>query len=110
MGQSESNLVVFISSVMTEELRWAREEARRAFEEFPFAHVWTFEFTPASSESPTDTYLRKVQEADFVVWLVGSTTTEPVVNEIHTCIANRSALAGIHAPYPEQRRSNPTAA
>ena len=106
VGQSESNLVVFISSVMTEELRWAREEARRAFEEFPFAHVWTFEFTPASSESPTDTYLRKVQEADFVVWLVGSTTTEPVVNEIHTCIATDRRL--LVFTLPTQNRDEAT--
>ena len=80
--RSESDLLVFISSVMTKQLEWARDTAVRTFEQFPIAHTWVFEHTPASSESATDAYLRKVEEADFVVWLVGSGTTQAVVNEI----------------------------
>ena len=79
---SEPNLLVFISSVMTPELNWARNVAVRAVNSFRCAQPWAFEFTPASSESATDAYLRKAGEADFLVWLVGSQTTQPVVDEV----------------------------
>ena len=96
--RSESDLLVFISSVMTKQLEWARDTAVQTFEQFPIAHTWVFERTPASSESATDAYLRKVEEADFVVWLVGSRTTEAVVNEIHTCMAHDRRLLVFKLP------------
>ena len=96
--RSESDLLVFISSVMTDELKWAREEVVRTFKNFPFARPWAFEFTPASSESATDAYLRKVGDADFVVWLVGAQTRQPVVNEINTSIAKGRRLLVFKLP------------
>ena len=97
-GRSESDLLVFISSVMTDELKWARDEAVRTFKNLPFAQPWAFEFTPASSESVTDAYLRKVEEAAFVVWLVGSQTRQPVVNEINTSMAKGKRLLVFKLP------------
>ena len=89
---SEPKLLVFISSVMTDELRWVREDVARTIQNLPLARPWAFEFTPASSQRATDSYLRHVADADFVVWLVGSHTTQPVVNEINTSIANGRRL------------------
>ena len=79
IDRSETSLLVFISSVMRPELEPARNLAREAFLELEFTRPWAFEFTPASSEPPDESYLRKVQESDFVVWLIGDTTTQPVV-------------------------------
>ena len=94
LPRSESDLLVFISSVMSDELNRARHVTKQAVCAFPISRPWAFEFTPASSEPPDDAYLRKVAEADFVVWLIGRETTQPVVNEINTCIsAGRRLLA-----------------
>ena len=89
LERSASDLLVFINNVMTDDLKSAREEVVRTFMNFPFARPWAFEFTPAGSESATDAYLRTVGDADFVVWLVASTTTQPVVNEINLCRLTR---------------------
>ena len=94
---SESNLLVFISSV-TDELKWARDEAVRTFERFPCAQPWAFEYTPASSESADDAYLKKAKDADLLVWLVGSQTTQPVVNEINARIATGRRLLVFKLP------------
>ena len=96
--RSESDLLVFISSVMTDELEWARTEARQTFKDCSIARPWAFEFTPASSEPATDAYLRKIGDADFVVWLVGSQTTQPVVDEINTTIATGRRLLVFKLP------------
>ena len=64
----------------------AREIAIRTVSDSPFIRPWPFEGTPASSESLPDSYLRKVRESDLVIWLVGSKTTEPVAQEINTCM------------------------
>ena len=98
MYRSESNILVFISSVMTDELEWAREEVVRTLETIPFAQPWAFEFTPASSETPDDAYLRKARDADFMVWLVGSRTTQPVVREVNTCMAAGRRLLVFRLP------------
>ena len=70
--RGESNLLVFISSVMTDDLKCARETAVTTLRALHFVHPWAFELTPASSETPSDAYLRKVEEADFVIWLIGT--------------------------------------
>ena len=90
--RGEPDSLVFISSVMDAELHKARCIVQKVFREFPFTRPWAFEFTPASSTSPEDEYLEKVRRAGFVVWLVGSKTTLPVVNEIHTCMNNSRRL------------------
>ena len=96
--RGESDLLVFISSVMTDELQWARDVAEATFRALPIVRPWTFEHTPASSESATATYLRKVEEADFVLWLVGAQTTLPVVDEVHACITHDRRLLVFKLP------------
>ena len=71
---------------MTDELTTARRTAEQAVCTFPITQSWTFEYTPASSTSPEESYLQKVEKSDFVIWLVGRETTQPVVDEITTCI------------------------
>jgi len=89
----EQPLLVFISSVMRLELASARELAVETFGRAPFLSPWAFEFTPASSEPVDQGYLRKVREADFVVWLVGRDVTQPVQNEIREALrADRRLL------------------
>ena len=46
--RSESDLLVFISSVMTDDLEPARETAVTTLRELSPVHPWAFEFTPAS--------------------------------------------------------------
>ena len=105
VGRSESDLLVFISSV-TEELKWAREEAVRTIDALTYARSWAFEFTPATSQCRTDTYLQKVREADFVIWLVASKTTQPVVNEITESIATSRRL--LVFKFPSEHRDQST--
>jgi hypothetical protein len=82
----ELPLQVFVSSVMDEELKQAREEVVLAFEQFSFVSAWVFEYTPASSERVDYTYLRKVGTADLVICITGSRTTEPVRREINEAL------------------------
>ena len=98
LNRSESDILVFISSVMTEELQWARNAAKDVIESLDFGKSWAFEFTPASSEDLEEAYLRKVSESDFVVWLVGNNTTDPVVNEINQCLASNRRLLVFRLP------------
>ena len=102
LDRSESGLLVFISSVMNEEMMCAREGARREINAIDFGRPWVFEFTPASSETAVDGYLRKVKEADFVIWLVGSKTTQPVVDEINQSIAANRRLLVFKLPAAER--------
>lgn len=75
---------------MRPEVQWARDAAVEALTKNPTLVPWAFEFTPASSEAADISYLAKVREADFVVWLVGDTTTPPVRDEIaEALVANR---------------------
>ena len=96
--RSESDLLVFISSRMDAELGSARDAAQRAIETIDIGRSWLFECTPASSEMADNAYLRKVREADFVVWLVGSTTTPPVENEVNECLASHGRLLVFKLP------------
>ena len=90
--RGESDLLAFISSVMTKEMEPVRLTAVQTLHGLPFSRPWAFEYTPANSEDVTDAYLRKVEEADFVVWLVGVDTSQPVVDEINACIASGGRL------------------
>ena len=93
---------MFISSRMDAELASARETAKRAIDAIDVGRPWVFEYTPASSEPADHAYLRKVKEADFVIWLVGSTTTLPVENEVNECLASDGRLLVFKLPV-EQR-------
>ena len=96
--RSENDVMVFISSVMNNQISRARQIATEVIEEMCFGRPWAFEGTPASSENPSSAYLKKVQEADFVVWLVGSETTQPVIDEINACIAAGRRLLAFKLP------------
>ena len=95
--RGEPDLLVFVSSV-TEELRPSRQIAKQAILDFPGTQPWLFEDTPASSESPTELYLRKVAEADLVIWLIGCETRKPVVDELHACRNARRRLLAFNLP------------
>jgi hypothetical protein len=94
----EQPLLVFVSSVMCPELEWAREETEHTIGHAPFLVPWVFEFTPASSEPVDEGYLRKVREADFVIWLVGEEITEPVQKEIREALASDRRLLVVKLP------------
>ena len=95
--QGESRLRVFISSVMDGLMEY-RQVAKQAINDIPFARPWLFENTPASSESAIDLYLQKVAEAEITVWLIGETTTRPVVNEVHACLNAGQRLLAFKLP------------
>lgn len=76
----EVALRAFISGVIDAETQAARDEATKALDEFWF-NVWIFEYTPASTERVDWSYLQKVRECDLLIWIVGSTTSEPVERE-----------------------------
>lgn len=103
---SESDLIVFVSSRINEELKRARTTAVDTINGLTFARAWTFEHTTASSEPPEDTYLRKVRESDFVVWLVGTDTTQPVIDEINMAISSNCRLLAF--ALPADHRDNAT--
>ena len=104
--RSENDLLVFISSRMNPEMKQPREIAVEAIEKLEFGGPWAFEFSPASSEAADDSYLRKVREADFVVWLVGRETTQPVIREINEAIAYGRRL--LMFKLPSSQRDNNT--
>lgn len=106
--KSEPDLLVFISSVMDDELNPARDSAAATIQDMDFGRPWAFEYTPASSEAASDAYLRKVEEADFVIWLVGSRTTQPVVNEVHRCLATQGRLLIFKLPASERDEETET--
>jgi len=104
----ESPLVIFISSVMSrtvEDLQWARDATRGVVGSTPLLVPWMFEYTPASSEGLSDGYLRKVREADLVVWLVGRETTAPVQAEIQEALKSRASLLVFELPVPERSQN-----
>ena len=106
--KSEPDLLMFISSVMDDELSPARNSAAATIQDMDFGRPWAFECTPASSEAASDAYLRKVEEADFVIWLVGSRTTQPVVNEVHRCLATHGRLLIFKLPASERDEETET--
>ena len=103
--RSESDLLIFISSV-TDELKSTRQAAKDAVLALPFAQPWLFEDSPASSESPSAIYLRKVKEADIVIWFIGSETSKPVVEEINVCMNVGHPLLAFKLPF--QNRDDQT--
>jgi hypothetical protein len=104
----EPPISVFVSSVMSADMQSVRDAAVRALDRPNFSVAWAFEHTPASSDPVDLSYLRKVREADIVVWLVGATTTQPVVNEIGEAIASDRRLWVVRLAV-EHRDSDTTA-
>ena len=85
--RSDQDLLVFISSKMDAELEHPRAIAKEAIEKWDIGRPWMFEYSPASTDSAEEAYLRKIEEADFVIWLVGRETTQPVIDEVNHAIA-----------------------
>ena len=105
---SENPLLVFISSPQDEEMSRARDLAVEEVDAFPGMRVWAFEDAPASSESARDRYIRTASEADFVIWLIGSTTTKPVAEEIHACMRSQGRLLAFKLPTTERDNETET--
>ena len=53
---------------------------------------------PASSETARDRYVHSVAESDFVIWLVDEETTQPILDEVHTCINTEGRLLAFILP------------
>jgi hypothetical protein len=94
----ERPLTGFISSVMRPELQWARDAAVDALTRNRTLVPWAFEYTPASSDSAVSSYLTKVRESDFVIWLVAEETTGPVRDEIAEALASNRRIWAITLP------------
>jgi hypothetical protein len=80
--RSTPALVVFVSSVMNDEMEPAREACFKLLQEDRYCSPYLFERTPASADPPERAYLAALDAADIVVWLVGSTTSDPVRLEV----------------------------
>ena len=103
---SEDPLSVFISSMQDDELSRARALAIETVGSYSGMKVWAFEDAPASSEAARDRYIRNAGSADLVIWLIGSTTSDPVVEEVDACLA----AGGRPLPFllPAQHRDSQT--
>ena len=105
----ENPLLIFVSSVMdkgVEDLQWARDVVFNVVGDTPFLRSWLFEYTPASSEDVSSSYLSKVRESDFFVWLVGKHTTKPVKREIREAL--RSPVRMLIFKLPVEERTSET--
>ena len=99
---SEDPLLVFISSRQDEELSVARGLAIKEVERYPGMKAWAFEDAPASSEQARDRYITNAGRADLVIWLIGSTTTTPIVEEVSACMRAQGKLLAFKLPAPER--------
>ena len=99
---SEDQLRVFISSRQDEELSRARDSTIKEVDNYPGMKVWAFEDAPASSEAARDRYIRNAGGADLVIWLIGSTTTTPIVEEVSACMRAQGKLLAFKLPATER--------
>ena len=99
---SENPLLVFISSTQDEELSRARTLAIDTVDNYPGMRVWAFEDAPASSERARDRYITNAGKADLMIWLIGSTTTTPVVEEVNACMRAQGKLLAFKLPSAER--------
>ena len=99
---SEDPLLVFISSRQDEELSLPRGLAIKEVESYPGMRAWAFEDAPASSEAARARYVRNAGRADMVIWLIGSKTTTPIVEEIGACMRAQGRLLAFMLPATER--------
>ena len=102
---SEDPVQVFISSRQDPkdvEMSRARSLAIKEVDGFPVTKVWAFEDAPASSEDARDRYVRSAGRADMLIWLIGSTTTTPIVEEISACMRAQGRLLAFMLPATER--------
>ena len=95
---TENPLLIFISSRQDNELSRAGELAIDEVNSYPGMKVWAFEDAPASSEAARDRYIRSAERADIVIWLIGATTTRPVVEEVNACMRSHGKLLAFKLP------------
>ena len=98
---SEDLLLVFVSSRQDpedKEMSRARALAIREVDSYPLTKVWAFEDAAASSEAARDRYIRNAGRADLVIWLIGSTTTTPIVEEVSACMRAQGKLLAFKLP------------
>ena len=95
---SEEEFLVFISSRQDEEMARARALAIETVNNYPGMRVWAFEDAPASSEAARERYIGNAGKANFVIWLIGSTTSPPVVEEIDACLRSGRKLLPFKLP------------
>ncbi len=88
---AEKPLAMFVSSVMDDDLQPYRDTAESLINS-RFLTSWVFEYTPASSESLDESYLRHVRNADFVIWIGGEKTSNPVKREVNEAIIHQKRL------------------
>ncbi len=88
----ERPISVFVSSRISPAYEWARLAAFEELKGLGLFDPWLFEVAPASTEGVQRGYLRRVAEADLVLWLVGRETTEPVLREIRTAIESERPI------------------
>ena len=95
---SEEEFLVFISSRQDEEMARARALAIETVNNYPGMRVWAFEDAPASSEAARERYIGNAGKANFVIWIIGSTTSPPVVEEIDACLRSGRKLLPFKLP------------
>ena len=99
---NEDPLLVFISSRQDEELSRPRAWAIKEVDNYPGMKVWAFEDASASSEAARERYIRNAGRADIVIWLIGSTTTTPIVEEVSACMRAQGRLLAFKLPTAER--------
>jgi predicted GNAT family acetyltransferase len=72
-----------------EDLRAEREACVSAIDSLSLTRAWAFEFTPASTDPPEETYLAKVDQCDIFLAVLGAELTGPTEKEYE-----RAALRG----------------
>ena len=102
---SEKELLVFISSRQDKkdkEMVKARSLAIKAVEDHDGVRVWAFEDAPASSEQPRDRYIRIAGKTNFLIWLIGSSTTKAIVDEVDACMRAGGKILAFKLPANER--------
>lgn len=99
---SEDPLLVFISCRQDGEMSHARSLAIEAVDSFPLTKVWAFEEASASSEATRNRYIRNAGRADIVIWVIGSTTTTPIIEEVSACKMAQGRLLAFKLPAAER--------
>jgi hypothetical protein len=79
--QAEPDLVVFVSSRIDVEMREHRDAVIAKIRSIPITRDWAFEYAPASSQEPEESYLSKVRACDIFILLLGSDYSQWVSRE-----------------------------
>lgn len=85
--RSEDPLLVFVSSAQTE-FAQERQACVEAVQSLVLTRPWAFEYASASADSADASYLKKVDECDIFVLLVGRDLPRPVRQEWERALSN----------------------